>query len=215
MPDVAGTPLRTAVEVAIRDDPGPDPGPDLDDDHVVVARGDPRVPLPERQDIDVVVDPDGCPVAIGESIADRIAVPAGHDRWRDGPAGLEFDRAGHADPDPPQRSRQLRDIAQQRFEQEIDPIEADLRTRLDPGRLVVMPEDPPVEGRDRDVDARGAQVGDQQMAAIGSEGQLARRAAARTRTNVALGQQSARDQVADPLRDDRPAEPRAGHEFRA
>ena len=39
--DVAGAPLRAAVEPAVRDDPGADPRPDLDDDDVVVARRDP------------------------------------------------------------------------------------------------------------------------------------------------------------------------------
>ena len=35
----------------------------------------------------------GAPVAVGEPLADRIAVPAGHDRRRDRAAGLELDRA--------------------------------------------------------------------------------------------------------------------------
>ena len=43
--DVAGTPLRAAMEVAVRDDPGPDARPDLDDDHVVVAGRDAGSPL--------------------------------------------------------------------------------------------------------------------------------------------------------------------------
>ena len=41
--------------------PGPDPGPDLDDDHVVVARRDAGSPLAEREQVDVVVDPDRAP----------------------------------------------------------------------------------------------------------------------------------------------------------
>ena len=56
--DVAGAALRAAMEPAVGDDPGPDAGPDLDDDHVVVAGRDPRPPLAEGQDVDVVVDPD-------------------------------------------------------------------------------------------------------------------------------------------------------------
>ena len=61
--DVAGTALRAAMEPAVGDDPGADAGPDLDDDDVVVADGDAGAPLPERQDVDVVVDPDRRPVA--------------------------------------------------------------------------------------------------------------------------------------------------------
>ena len=56
--DVAGAPLRAAVEVAVRDDPRPDAGPDLDHDHVVVAGRDARAPLPEREQVHVVVHPD-------------------------------------------------------------------------------------------------------------------------------------------------------------
>ena len=56
--DVAGAALRAAVEPAVRDDAGADAGPDLDDDDVVVAGRDARSPLPEGQDVDVVVDPD-------------------------------------------------------------------------------------------------------------------------------------------------------------
>ena len=43
----------------------------------------------------------GRAVARGEPLADRIAVPAGHDRRRDRPAGLELDRPRDADADRP------------------------------------------------------------------------------------------------------------------
>src|SRR5437667_11780841 len=99
---VAGTPLGTAMEPAVRDDPSPDPGPDLDHDDVVVAGRDTRPPLAQGQDVDVVVDPDGRAVPGGEPIPDRIEVPAGHDRRRDRSSGLELDRSRDADPDPPQ-----------------------------------------------------------------------------------------------------------------
>ena len=57
MADVAGAALGAAVEAPVRDDPGPDAGPDLHDDDVVVAGGDTRAPLAEREDVHVVVDP--------------------------------------------------------------------------------------------------------------------------------------------------------------
>ena len=204
--DVAGTPLRAAVEMAVRDDPGPDPRPDLDDDDVVVAGRDAGPPLPERQDVDVVVDPDRRAVAGGEPLADRVAVPAGHDRRRDRPAGLELDRARDADADPPQPAGQPLRRREQRVEQDVDAVQAALRSGLDPGRLVVVTEDPAVERRHRDVDARRAEVGDEDVAAVGPEGQLARRAAAGARPDVALGDEAALDQLADPLGDDRPTE---------
>jgi hypothetical protein len=82
--------------------PAPMPGPDLHDDDVVVAGRDAGSPLPEGEEVDVVVDPDRGAVAGGQSLPDRVAVPAGHDRRRDRPARRELDGARHADPDPPQ-----------------------------------------------------------------------------------------------------------------
>ena len=69
-----------------------------------------------------------------------------------------------------------------------------------------MAEDPAVEGRDRDVDARRAEVGDQDVTGVGAERQLARRPAAGARPDVAFADQPAIDQLADPLGDDRAAE---------
>ena len=106
--DVAGAALGAAVEPAAGDDPGPDARPDLHDDDVVVAGRDAGSPLPEGEDVDVVVDPDGRAVAGGEPLPDRVAVPARHDRRRDRPAGRELDRARDADPDPPQPARHAR-----------------------------------------------------------------------------------------------------------
>ena len=63
VPDIAGAALRAAVEPTVGDDAGPDPRPDLDDDHVLVAGGHARAPLPEGQHVDVVVDPDRRAVA--------------------------------------------------------------------------------------------------------------------------------------------------------
>src|SRR4029079_16983292 len=65
---VAGAPLGTAMEPAVGDDPGADPGPDLHDDDVVVAGGDPGAPLPEGEDVDVVVDPDRGAMAAREPL---------------------------------------------------------------------------------------------------------------------------------------------------
>jgi hypothetical protein len=101
------------MEASVGDDPGADPGSHLDDDDVVVSRRDPGPPLPEREEVDVVVDPDGCPIALREAVADGVAVPAGHDRRGDRPAGLELHRARHADADAPQAARDVLGGAQQ------------------------------------------------------------------------------------------------------
>ena len=74
----------------------------------------------------------------------------------------------------------------ERIEQRVDAVEATLGAGLDPGRLVVVAEDPAVEGRHRDIDAGRAEVGDQDVAAVGPEGQLARRPAAGARPDIAL-----------------------------
>src|SRR6185369_1671810 len=92
VPHVARAALGAAMETPAGDDPGADPRPDLHDDDVVVAGRDARARLAEGEDVHVVVDPDGRAVARREPLADRVAVPAGHDRRRDRPARRELDR---------------------------------------------------------------------------------------------------------------------------
>ena len=107
----------------------------------------------------------GRAVARGEALADRVAVPARHDRRRDRPAGLELDRARarrcRSPTAGPGRSGVVRssssNSASTRSRQRSGP-------GLDLGRLVVVAEDPAVERRHRDVDARRAEVGDQDVA---------------------------------------------------
>ena len=204
VPDVAGRSLRAAVEAAVGDDAGADPGPDLDDDHVVVADRDPGPPLPEGEDVHVVVDPDRRVVARREPFPDRVAVPAGHDRRRDRPSRRELDWPGHADPDAPQAARQRTGGRAQLVEQLVDALEAGIGAGRDLCRLVVMAQDPAVEARDGDVDARRAEVGDEHVAGVRGEGQLAGRPAAGAWPGLALGDEPAVDQLADALGDDRP-----------
>ncbi len=215
MAHVAGTPLGTAMEPATSDDPGPDPGSDLDDHDVVVPRRDARAPLAEGKDIDVVVDPDGSPIASGESLPDRVEVPARHDRWRDGPAGFEFDRAGDPDPDPPQRSGDRLGRSQQCVKQRVDAIEAALGPRLDLGRLAVMTEDPSVQAGQRDVDARRPEVGNEDVTGVGAKPQLPRGPAARARPDVTLRDEAAIEKLANSPDHDGTAEPGPGDQLRA
>ena len=101
-------------------------------------------------------------------------------------------------------------------EQLLDPAEARPPGPLSiVGRLGVVAEDPAGEVGQGDADARRAEVGDEDVAGVGPERELARRPAARARADVALGDQSAIDQLADAPRDDGPAEARPRDELRA
>ena len=88
-----------------------------------------------------------------------------------------------------------------------------LGSGLDLGGLVVVAQDPAVEARDGDVDARGAEVRDEDVARLGAERQLARRPTARARPDLALRHQAAVDQLADALGDDGPTEAGPGDEL--
>ena len=104
---------------------------------------------------------------------------------------------------------------EQLVEQLLDPPEPDLRAGLDLRRLVAMAEDPPVERHDRHVDARRAEVRDQDVPGPGLERQLARRPAAGRRPRVALDHEPPLDQLPHPLGDDGPPEPGPLDQLRA
>src|SRR6185436_18352976 len=72
-----------------------------------------------------------------------------------------------------------------------------------------------VERRHRDVDARGAQVGDEEMARRRPERELARRPAAGAGADVALDDKPALEQLPDALGDDRPTQAGPGDELGA
>ena len=95
--DVAGAAVDAAVELAVDDDAAADAGADLDEQEVLGALGDPGVLLPHRQHVDVVVEHDRAAELAGDGVADRVAVPAGHDRRRHRDAAVEVDRTGYAD----------------------------------------------------------------------------------------------------------------------
>ena len=69
-------------------------------------------------------------------------------------------------------------------EQLVDALEAGLGAGRDLRGLVVMAQDPAVEARDGDVDARCAEVGDEDVAGVRGEGQLAGGKAAGARPNL-------------------------------
>src|SRR5204862_5265209 len=97
----------------------------------------------------------------------------------------------------------------------FDPSEADFRARLDLGRLIMMAEDPAVEGRQGDIHAGRPQIRDEQMAGIRSECELTGWTTTGRRAWVALEHQGPLDELAHSLRDDRPPEPGPLDELRA
>ncbi len=95
--DVAGAAGGAAVDGGADHDAAADAGADLDAEEVTGGAGDPGVLFAHRHEVHVVVDHDGAAQFLAERLADREAVPAGHDRRGDGDALGEADRAGHAD----------------------------------------------------------------------------------------------------------------------
>ena len=124
-------------------------------------------------------------------------------------------RSGHADADAPDPPGQAARRREQLAEQLLDPIERDVRSVRDAGRLVVVAEDPAVERGDGDVDRGRAEVGDQHVAGVGAERELARRPAAGARARVALDDEPAIQQLRDALGDDAAAEAGARDEVAA
>ncbi len=209
--DVAGAALRAAVQVPADHHAGADARADLHEQDRLVVAGDAAAQLPQRHDVDVVVDPHRHREGGLQALAHREAVPAGHDRRRDRPAGAELHRARHADADAPQLARR-RGRREELAEQLVDAAEDDLRARRDVPRLLVVREHLAAEVGDRDVDARGPEVGDEQVARRAVEAQQPRRAPAGGRSRAAGGQQPAVEQLLHALGDDGTAQARGPHD---
>ena len=94
-----------------------------------------------------------------------------------GRPGVELDRPRDADADPEQRpGRRLPREAL--LEERLDAASTDVGPGGDVGRLCPVREDLAGEVGDRDVDARRAEVGDEQVAGVGAEAERRGRAAA-------------------------------------
>ena len=203
MPDVAGRALRAAVDPAVDHDPGADPRADLDEDEVVDAAPAAGGQLAERHHVDVVVHPDG-DAAVGEALPHGVAVPTRHDRRRDRPARLELDRAGTPTPMPqsvPATS------ASATHSSKSPSTRARTASGLgrDVGRLLAVDDDLAREVGERNVGARGAEVGHQQVARVGAEAEQPRRPTARRDTDTVFGEQSVAAERIDALvRTERP-----------
>ena len=154
--------------------------------------------LAQRHDVHVVVDQAWGVVALGEAVTDRVAVPPGHDRRVDRPAGGELDRAGDADA---HRHHVVVDPAVQ-VEQGVE-VELDLSEhRFGPGGDVevdgLLGEELAGEVGDAEPGVGGAQVGDEHPAGLPVEGEEGRRTATGGRGVPDLGHQPVGDEPVDP-----------------
>jgi hypothetical protein len=201
VPDVARCTLRPAVELSVGDEPGADARAHLHVDHVVVPAGDAVAPLAERHHVHVVVDPHGDAEPRREPIADRIAVPAGHDRRRHGQTAAELDRARDPDADGADR-RVAASPCDEAREQLLEATEHLDRTVRDVGRLAEMRQDGAAEIGERDIDAGRAEVGDEERPGIRREPHVARRPAAGARCRAVRDDETAVREFRDALRGD-------------
>ena len=96
--EVAGRPLRAALQLATGDQAGADAGGDLDE-HEVLHVGQMSMLLAQRHDVDVVVDEDGHGKGLLDVPGHVVAVPAGHDRRIDRASGGVLHRTGQAETD--------------------------------------------------------------------------------------------------------------------
>ena len=103
-------------------------------------------------------------------------------------------------PMPHRRPGSVARVGDQLTEQLVDAGQAALRPVADVGRLVAVGDDPAVERGQRHIDARRAQVGDEDVAGVRAEGELARRSAAGARSGVTVAHQADRDQLAAGVR---------------
>ena len=92
-------------------------------------------------------------------------------------------------------------------EERLDAPEHDVGAGRDVRRLGGVREDLPGKVGDGDVDARRAEVGDEQMPGVGAEADGPRRAAPGRRADAALGDEPVVGERGQPLADQRPAEP--------
>ena len=112
-------------------------------------------------------------------------------------------------------ARQLVDLREALLKHRLDPAQHDVRPRGDVRRLARVCEDRARQVDHRDVDARRAEVGDEEVPGRRAEAHGARRPPTRRRADLSALEEAARDELADPLDDDGAAQARGGRELRA
>ncbi len=100
------------------------------------------------------------------------------------------------------------------IEQLFDAGQAWFRATRHVGRLVAVTEDATLQISHGHVDARGAEICDQQVAGIRPEADPTRWPTAGARSDVLLEHEPKVEQLADALRDDAAGQARSGHELR-
>ena len=209
MTDVAGRSLGAALDVAVGNDAGPDPGPDLDEDDVFFAAG---AALSARcaaraMMLTSLSTQTGASKRDREPFPDRIVVPAGHDRRGNRPCCREFDGPRHAEADAPRETRPgaaWTMVSSSKSVLDTLPSVKSGPRAMSAGSSRRWSRTRPLRVGDGNVDAGRPEIGDQHVAGVRGEGQLAWRPAARARPGLALGHEPAVDQLADALGDDRP-----------
>ena len=156
MSDVAGAPVRAAVDLAAEVDAAAHAGADLHEQQVVRGSGDPAVPLADGHDVHVVVHDNRTVVLASHQIADRVTVPPGHDRRRHRYAVTEADRARHPDTDAGEAV--VRAVHFELCQDLVHSLQDRLGTGADVGRFAIGGHrlQPPVG--DLNIDRGGAEV---------------------------------------------------------
>ena len=116
---------------------------------------------------------------------------------------------GSADADPPELPGQLVGLGEALLEELVDVVEHEVRARGDVVRLLDVHDDLAGEVGDRDVDARGAEVGDEQVPGVRAEAEEPGRAPAGRGPELALGEEAVLDELRHALGDDRAASGRS------
>src|SRR4029453_10094213 len=146
-----------------------DPRPDLHEDDVRVPGSDSRAPLSEGHHVDVVVHPHRRAVPGRESLANRVAVPAGHDRWGHRSRRPELHRSRNADADAPQGPR----IALEKLvEMRLDEAEDGVWALADVAWFCPMREHRASKIGEGDVSAGCSEIGHEKATGSGIQDQL-------------------------------------------
>ena len=175
--DIAGRPLRTAIDPSIGEDAAADFGSRLDEDELVDLRPVTMV-LGERKQIDIVVGEYRTVEMFAEPAGNVEIVPPAHDRGTDDAAGIVVDRRRQADPDAENLVLDPADLLDELTHPGCDPRQDRDRAAIDVDRVDAVGDDPRGEIRRRRTDMGLADIRREHNAEIGIEAKDARRPAA-------------------------------------
>ena len=212
MADVARVPVRSPVDLPIRDEPGTDRRPDLEEQQFAPSRAATRPELAERHQVGIVVDPDGDVVPGAEALGDRILGPVRREVDHGPRARLaigEMHGADHGQADPPQPLPH-RVFREDPVEQRLEPVERVLRALVHARALVVFDQEPPREVRQPSAQRGVADRRHEDVPGVVSEPDLPRGASTGRRPEFAVGGEAHLDERRDPIGDHGATESRHG-----